>query len=145
MLDPLKLEEHEELLHYPTVERFEDGINCFAVPPAALMTKEVLAFDPCSEDVDTELHARWAARLREAFTIGEDLAVKTLEIARDGDDVNWGLGKILRAAVEAEREDSLEYVARGFIHMIVAAAISGRAPLTNNQRLDGDQSRLPAQ
>jgi hypothetical protein len=125
MLDPFELEEHEELLHYPTVEWFEDAINCFAVPPAALMTKEVLAFDPCSEDVDTELRARWAARISEAFIIGEDLAVKTLEIARAGDDGDWGLGEILRAAVEAERVDSLEYVARGFIHMVVAAAING--------------------
>lgn len=140
MVDP---DDYDLLRIYPTVKPTDEGFSCFEVPLDAVMTEELLAFIPCVSE-DKELRARWVDKIDEGFAIGESLAMETLAIAaRSRGSGNWGLGEILRAAIVAEHDDALEYVARGFIHTIVSAAISGHAPLARRRRSNGDASDAP--
>lgn len=137
-------DDYGTLCRYPTVRLLGDRINCFEVPAEAKMTEELLAAVHCSEGIDKDLRARWADKLQKGFATGENLAMETLKIAAGHrSDGYWALGTMLRAAVEAEQDDFVQYIARGFICTIVRSAISGRAPLAKRMR-NGESSESPS-
>lgn len=137
-------DDYGTLCRYPTVRRIGDRINCFEVPAEAKMTEELVAVVHCSGNIDKDLRARWADKLKKGFATGENLAMETLKIAaRHRSDGYWALGTMLRAAVEAEQDDFVKYIARGFICTIVRSAVSGRSPLAKRMR-HGESSESPS-